>query len=86
MSETKSSTARIYLLFALLLGVVGFNSWFLLHNFESVRENQSWLTHTRVVITEIDSTALGVREAESAQRAYILKPFTLAWSMRRHIS
>jgi CheY-like chemotaxis protein/CHASE3 domain sensor protein len=72
MSETKSSTARIYLLFALLLGVVGFNSWFLLHNFESVRENQSWLTHTRVVITEIDSTALGVREAESAQRAYIL--------------
>lgn len=72
MAGSQSTTTRIYALFSLILVIVVFNAWFLYHNFENVRENQSWLTHTSEVLTELDRTLLGVRDAESSQRSFIL--------------
>lgn len=66
------NATRIYALFALLCVVISFNSWFLYHNFESVRENQFWLSHTGQVISELDQTLLGIRESEASQRGYVL--------------
>lgn len=72
MSDTQTSAARIYTLFSVILVIVVFNAWFLYHNFESVRFNQYWLSHTNEVISELDQTLLGVRTAESAERGFVL--------------
>jgi CHASE3 domain sensor protein len=72
MSEPKSTTARIFAFFALILVIICFNSWFLYHNFDNVRSAQSWVSHTRDVISELDQTLLGIRTAETSQRAYVL--------------
>jgi len=72
MTDAPSTVTRIYALFSLIIAIVIFNAWFLFHNFDNVRESQAWVTHTNAVLTELDKTVIGVRDAESAERAFLL--------------
>ncbi len=72
MRPVRATPNRIYILFATLLAVIIFNSWFLMRNFEQVSEQQWWVAHTNEVISEIDQSLLGMNAAVAAARGYVL--------------
>lgn len=68
-----SSHTRGLVLFLVFVLVVLFGgSFFLNANFRNVQEQESWVTHTYEVITELEKISSSLTTAESSQRGYII--------------
>lgn len=67
-----ASQVRLYLIAFVILLILCINSWFLYSSFKSVSENESLVTHTYDVISEVDLILSSVKDAETGVRGYLL--------------
>jgi CHASE3 domain sensor protein len=63
---------RLLLLSSLVFVIIGFNTWLIYYNFESVQQQFAWVDHTSQVKDEIDNILLAAANAGAAFRGYLV--------------
>lgn len=68
----KPNQFRLFLVYGFILAVLFVSSWFLFSSFQEITDHQYWVVHTNQVLNELEQTYSAAKEAESADRAYLL--------------
>jgi CheY-like chemotaxis protein/signal transduction histidine kinase/CHASE3 domain sensor protein len=72
MSRIKAIQIRLAALLLFIVSVLFISSAILYSNFKEVSEHQKWVLHTSEVITDLDLTLSGIKDAESGARGFLL--------------